>query len=68
MNAFLDGLLPTLTPAERDGLEKLEGEWPEYPRALLSLSAKHDLPVPEVTLPGKPSQWARFYSLTPRKE
>jgi hypothetical protein len=68
VNAFLDGLLPRLTPAERDGLAKLEGEWPAYPRAVLSLSAKHDLPVPGVTLPGKPSRWVRFYSLTPREE
>jgi hypothetical protein len=68
VNAFLDGLLPKLAPAERDGLAKLEGEWPEYPREVLKLAAKHDLPVPGVTLPGRPSQWARFYSLTPHKE
>jgi hypothetical protein len=68
VNTFLDELLPKLTPAERDGLAKLEGVWPEYPRAFLSLAAKHDLPVPGVTLPGRPSQWARFYSPAPGKE
>lgn len=68
VNAFLDDILPKISPAERGGLVKLEGEWPEYPRAVLSLSAKHDLPVPGVTLPGRPSQWARFYSLASRKE
>lgn len=68
VNAFLDDLLPKLAPAERDGLGKLEGEWPEYPRAVLKLAVKHDLPVPGVTLPGKPSLWARFYSLALNNE
>ncbi len=68
VNAALSDLLPRLTAAERDGLTKLEGKWPEYPRAFLALAAKRDVPVPGVTLPGQPSQWARFYSLTPRQE
>jgi hypothetical protein len=68
VNDFLrTELAPKLTDAERDGLKKLEGRWPEYPRAFLALAAKHDLPVPGVTLPGKPSLWARFYSLAPPK-
>jgi hypothetical protein len=68
VNAFVEGLVPKLAPAERERLAKLEGKWPEYPRALLDLAARHDLPIPGVTLPGEPSRWARFYSLAPRKE
>ena len=68
VNVLLDGLLPMLTPDERVGLEKLEGEWPEYPRAVVRLAQKHDLSISGVTLPGRPSLWTRYYSLAPHKE
>jgi len=56
-------LLPKLSPAEKDGLGKLEGKWPEYPRQMIALSSKPnvDLAVPGVTLPGKPSLWMLYY-------
>lgn len=54
-------LTPTLTAAELQELRKLEGKWPDYPRRLLDLARRKDLPVPGLTLPGKPSQWAEFY-------
>ncbi len=69
VSAFLTGeLLPKLTAAEKGRLKKLEGKWPEYPREVLSLAHEKDLPVPGVTLPGKPSEWVKFYSLNPRKK
>lgn len=54
-------LFPKLTDAEKASLKRLEGQWPEYPRQLLKLAEAHDLPVPGVTLPGKPSEWAARY-------
>jgi len=56
-------LLPKLTAAEREGLKKLEGKWPDYPQQLLALarSPKYDFAVPTVTLPGAPSLWAKYY-------
>ena len=64
VNRFLSAdLLPKLNAAEKDGLAKLEGRWPEYPRQLIALSKKPsvDLAVPGVTLPGKPSLWKLYY-------
>jgi hypothetical protein len=46
---------------EWQSLRKLEGRWPDYPRKLLALARDRDLSVPGVTLPGPPSQWARYY-------
>jgi hypothetical protein len=57
-----ESLFPILDPAERDGLARLEGKWPEYPRRMIELARKHDLSVPGVMLPGKPSLWAKYYS------
>jgi hypothetical protein len=56
---------PRLTPAEREALNKLQGRWPDYPRRMIDLAVKYDEPVPGVTLPGKPSLWAKYYSLMP---
>ncbi len=63
-------LVPRLTEAERDGLKKLEGKWPEYPQLVLSLAKlpKYDFAVPTVTLPGAPSLWAKYYGFAPAKE
>lgn len=61
-NQFLaKTLAQALTDAERDDLRKLEGKWPEYPRKAMALARKKDLPVPGLTLPGKPSLWAAYY-------
>ena len=61
---------PRLTDAERDGLKRLEGKWPDYPQQLLTLAKlpKYDFAVPTVTLPGTPSLWAKYYGSAPGKE
>ena len=63
-------LTPRLTEAERDGLRKLEGKWPEYPQQVLALARlpKYDFAVPTVTPPGAPSLWAKYYGSAPAKE
>ena len=63
-------LVPRLTDAERDGLKKLEGKWPEYPQQVLKLASlpKYDFAVPTVTLPGTPSLWAKYYGVAPPKD
>ena len=58
-----DALLPKLAADDRAALEKLTGKWPEYPRKVMDLARKADLPVPGVTLPGEPSKWDRLYRL-----
>ncbi|MBY0515181.1 MAG: hypothetical protein K2P78_14905, partial [Gemmataceae bacterium] len=59
-------LHPALRPAERLALKGADGKWPEYPRLMTQLARLHDLGVPGVTLPGKPSQWERTYGGTGR--
>lgn len=54
-------LFPKLTEPEKASLKRLEGQWPQYPRQMVKLAGLHDLPVPGVTLPGKPSEWATRY-------
>ena len=67
-NQFLAKTLgPALTDPERDDLRKLEGKWPEYPRKAMDLARKKDLPVPGLTLPGKPSLWAAYYGVAEGK-
>lgn len=66
VNTFLSKtLMDKLTPKEKGELRKLEGKWPAYPDKMMDLANKYDLPVPGVTLPGKPSEWERHYSLRP---
>jgi hypothetical protein len=52
-----------LSQEELNALQKLEKQWPEYPRELIRLARQHDLSVPGAMLPGPPSQWERTYSL-----
>ncbi len=63
-------LVPRLSDAERDGLKKLEGKWPEYPQQVIALARlpKYDFAVPTVTPPGTPSLWAKYYGSAPAKE
>ena len=69
VNAFLaDNVFPKLTPAEKDALKKLEGRFPDYPRQVVELAARHDESIPGVMLPGKPSLWAQHYSLPPLRK
>lgn len=58
-------LSPALTGTERFLLNHLEGRWPEYPRALIRVARAHDLSIPGVMLPGKPSDWDRTYGNVP---
>jgi hypothetical protein len=69
LDAFLTtDLFPKLSESEKAGLKKLEGQWPEYPQRLLKLAEQHDLSVPGVTLPGKPSEWAARYLPPPKRD
>jgi len=54
-------LAPKLTTAEKEGLQRLEKRWPEYPREFVRLARVHDLSVPGVTLPGAPARWDATY-------
>lgn len=66
---FVTVTLPSkLTTTEKEKLTGLEGKWPEYPKELLRLAREKNLSVPEVTLPGDPDQWKRFYQFTPAKK
>ncbi|MFO0849029.1 MAG: hypothetical protein U0871_10825 [Gemmataceae bacterium] len=66
LRAFINQtLIPGLTADERAKLDGLEDRWPDYPQEVVRLAKKYDHPVPGVTLPGKPSEWARYYALKP---
>jgi hypothetical protein len=54
-------LMPILAGYERRALGGLEGRWPEYPRLLVQLAWAHDLSIPGVMLPGRPSEWEKTY-------
>jgi hypothetical protein len=69
VNDFLtDGLFPKLSLAETRRLKDQIGKWPEYPKLMIELAKAKDLSVPGVTLPGKPSLWAKYYRYTPTDE
>jgi hypothetical protein len=58
---FLDNkLLPKLQPEAKKRLTDAEGRWPDYPRTILELARRHNLPVPGATLPGPPDFWRRL--------
>lgn len=63
-----ESLFPKLSAADREALKKLEGKFPDYPRQVVEMAAKNDESIPGVMLPGKPSLWARHYSLPVRKK
>lgn len=50
-------LLPALAPRQREGLQALEGKWPDYPLHLLRLAGEKGLVVPILGLPGPPAMW-----------
>jgi len=69
VNDFLtNDLFPKLTLAETRQLEAQKGKWPEYPKLMIVLAKAKDLSVPGVTLPGRPSLWAKYYRYTPTAE
>jgi hypothetical protein len=69
LNEFLAiDLVPKLRPDEARRLKTQEGKWPEYPKLMIELAKAKDLSVPGVTLPGKPSLWAKYYRYTPTAE
>lgn len=66
---FATETLPAkLTQTEKDRLKGLEGKWPEYPRELVRLAREKNLGVPEVTLPGEPDSWRKYYQLAAAKK
>jgi anti-sigma-K factor RskA len=63
-----DTLPPRLNQQEKDRLKGLEGRWPEYPKEMMRLARDKNLSVPEVTLPGEPESWRKYYHLAPAKK
>jgi hypothetical protein len=53
-------LKPVLKPAEKAALQKEEGSWPAYPRALMRLAKFHNLAIPGMGLPGPRDLWEPF--------
>ncbi len=53
-------LKPVLKPAEKAALQKEEGSWPAYPRALMRLAKLHNLAIPGMNLPGPRDLWEPF--------
>jgi hypothetical protein len=53
-------LLPKLDEKEKERLRDAEGKWPDYPRLLLELARRHNLPVPGMPLPGPREFWERL--------
>lgn len=56
-----------LTDADRQELKGVEGQWPEHSRRLMQIARRKDLPVPGVSPPGSPRQWAETYDWRGRK-
>jgi hypothetical protein len=61
-------LLPKLNDKQKSELRSAEGKWPDYPRLLIRLAKDKDESIPGVTLPGKPSLWAKYYTIGKSKE
>jgi hypothetical protein len=57
-----------LNAAEKEKLKGLEGKWPDYPKEMVRLAREKNLSVPEVTLPGDPDLWKKYYQFTPAKK
>lgn len=49
-----------LLPDEKVRLDNAEGRWPDYPWILVDLARKHNLQVPDMTLPGPRAQWDKY--------
>lgn len=50
-------LMPAMPEKERDALQRLEGQWPEYPRALEMAGRRMRMAIPGITLPGPAEIW-----------
>ncbi len=46
-----------LDKEERERLRSAEGYWPLYPKTVMELARKHNLPIPGASLPGPPEFW-----------
>lgn len=58
VQGFLNNeLIPALSEDEKAGLKKLEGVWPDYPLYVHELARKHQLSIPEMSLPGPQRLW-----------
>jgi hypothetical protein len=53
-------LIPKLDEPEKEKLREAEGRWPDYPRLLLDLARRHNLPVPGMMPPGPRDFWERL--------
>lgn len=63
----LTRLLTKLSSTEKQQLESQQGKWPGYSRTFVDLCRKHDLSIPNVTLPGSPHEWSRTYPMRGRR-
>jgi len=54
---LMDKLRPQLSDSERNQLDETEGKWPEYPRLLHELAHKHEVYLPDLSLPGPRELW-----------
>jgi hypothetical protein len=54
---FIKQLDRKLTAEERQALEGVQGEWPDYPKLLLELSRKYRMEIPGMSLPGPKELW-----------
>ncbi len=60
VKAFLDKLIPELTPDEKLRLSNADGIWPDYPVAIEDAARNHNRRVPWQTLPGPRERWENF--------
>ncbi|MBY0523115.1 MAG: hypothetical protein K2R98_06935 [Gemmataceae bacterium] len=62
VQVFLDKkLVPALDDEDRVRLHNAQDHWPDYPRTIVELARKHNLPIPsEKTLPGPFEFWDRY--------
>jgi hypothetical protein len=58
--AFIKEVQSKLDDTETKKLKAAETRWPDYPRELKALAAKHNVPVPAAPLPGPPDFWTRM--------
>ncbi len=61
--AITKQLLPKLSAEEKKKLDGFVGRWPAYPEEIMKLAAAKNLSLPEVSLPGDPAKWKKYYEL-----
>ncbi len=63
---FIEGPLTSkLNATQKEELHAAEGKWPEYPRLVMDLAAKHDLEVPLMRMPNSAGWWDKIRDALP---